>query len=299
MPSHIIGLGAAVTTALCWSILAIFLKIALKYSDSGTIVFYRMVVAFFILFFFQAFSDFKKITELKKTPPLLILASLLLAVNYFGYMKGVELTAPANAQIFIQIAPLVLASVGIFYFKEKINRYQIWGLTLAFIGYCFFYYDRKLNFEIAENTYLLGQFWIFIGAITWAFFAVLQKILLKKWTPNQINLVIYLICGLVMIPVTDWESIKNLNFEKHILFFSLGINTLIAYGCLSIALKNLPATIVSPILIANPMITLLLLFLIDYFNLNLIPSDNIKFWGYLGSFLVVGGVGLVVATKKP
>lgn len=292
------GLGAAIITALFWSFLAILLKVALKYSDSASIVFYRMIVALVLVFIYQSVTDFKKIKALKNIPFILIIASFCLGINYFGYMKGVELTAPANAQIFIQLAPLMLAIFGIFYFKESISKAQIIGFFLALVGYSFFYYDRVDNFIRFNDGYYEGQAWILLGAVTWAAFAILQKIILKNWSSHQINIIVYSICALMTLPFVNWHSLYSLTLAQHLLFISLGINTLISYGCLSIALKNLPASLVSPILIANPILTLVLLYIMESLQINWFTPDGVKMWGYIGSFFVVLGVGLVVTFKK-
>ena len=116
------GLIAAITTATCWSSLALFLKYALIYSDSRTIVWYRMFVAFlFLLGWFIYKGEIKQLEVLKTKPGLLLVAALCLAFNYLGFLQGIHYSSPANAQIFIQLGPLLLALSGLLFFGEKLS----------------------------------------------------------------------------------------------------------------------------------------------------------------------------------
>jgi drug/metabolite transporter (DMT)-like permease len=58
--------------------------------------------------------------------------------NYYGYVKGVELSSPSIAQIFIQIGPVFLALSGFLFFHEKATTRQVIGLILAFAGLAVF-----------------------------------------------------------------------------------------------------------------------------------------------------------------
>ncbi len=293
------GLGAALATAGTWSLLAIFLKYALNYSDSYSIVFYRMLVAFLILlgwFIFKKQSH--KLNVLKNRPGLLLIAALCLSANYVGFMQGIYYTSPANAQIFIQLGPLFLALSGIYFFKETLSKKQLLGFVLCILGFGFFFLDRMDHFHTDSSRFFIGLTWIFIGALLWALFASIQKVLLTKWTSSQINIYIYLVATLIYIPFVNWQSLINLPWTIHLLYIFLGFNTIIAYGFLSVALKYLPATQVSPILTTNPLLTLFFIFIIDTMDWGFIPRDPIGFKGYFGAVMAILGVRFVILKSK-
>lgn len=292
------GLAAACTTAASWSLLAIFLKVALKYSDSYTIVWYRMLVSCLVLLGWFLFT--KQQQNLKvflSRPGLLFVASLALGFNYVGFMQGVHYASPASAQVFIQLGPLLLALAGIFIFKEKLVTSQIYGLIGCVFGYALFFSDR-MDQPQAQNHFYLGIVWIVAAAITWAFFAGLLKVLLKRWKSSQVNIYIYFVVTLIYIPLVDWNSLAEAPLWVHALFFFLGCNTLLAYGCLSVALRYLPATQVSPIITTNPLLTLILLALIDGMQWNFIPPDPIGWKGYTGAVIAILGVCYVLTKKQ-
>jgi drug/metabolite transporter (DMT)-like permease len=292
------GLLAACVTAATWSLLAILLKIALKYSDSYSIVWYRMLVsssALMLWFLYQ-----KQTADLRvflKPPKLLLIAALCLGFNYVGFMQGVHYASPASAQIFIQIGPLLLALAGVFVFKEKLTRQQSLGLVFCVFGFGFFFSDRVGHPQIQESFYL-GLIWIVAAAVTWALFASLLKKLLTEWKSSQVNIFIYVVVTLLYLPVVDWPSLAQAPWWVHALYIFLGFNTILAYGCLSIALRYLPATQVSPIITMNPLLTLVLITLIDALEWTIIPADPIGWKGYTGAVVAILGVRSVIAKNS-
>src|SRR3546814_8058953 len=50
------------------------------------------------------------------------------------YLLGVQYTSPANAQLLIQLAPLLMALGGIVVFRERFNAWQWLGLAVIVIG---------------------------------------------------------------------------------------------------------------------------------------------------------------------
>lgn len=292
------GLLAAILTATCWSFLAIVLKVALLYADSYSIVWYRMFVAFSALSLWilskKSVKPFKVLTQ---APGLLLVASLCLAFNYVGFMQGVHYTSPANAQIFIQIGPLLLAIAGVLFFKERLSLKQSMGFLFCTAGFSLFFWDRQGAMNEHPTEFLTGFAWILMAAVTWALFASLQKKLFNFWSSHQINLYIYLVSTLLFLPFVDWQTLLNLPLWVHGLYIFLGMNTLLAYGSLSVALKNLPATQVSPIITMNPLLTLILLLIIEQMNWQIIPADPIHWKGYLGAVLAV--IGVIFVVTKP
>ena len=107
--------------SLCWAVLAIALKYTLDFVDSGSIVWFRMLTAAVCVSMFFAVKNPKQLKILWNPPRLAVIAGLFLAVNYFSYMKGLELTSIINAQVMIQFATVFLILAGIYYFKETLS----------------------------------------------------------------------------------------------------------------------------------------------------------------------------------
>ncbi|MDP2115367.1 MAG: DMT family transporter, partial [Bacteroidota bacterium] len=132
------GILYTLITVLMWGVLAIALKIASNEIDSPTIVWFRFSLAFSGMFIWMAVSNPKELKILYKPSWLIVISSLALAWNYIGFMLGIQYTSPSNAQVAIQAGPVLLAVLGIFFFKEKISRIQIAGFLLTIVGFWIF-----------------------------------------------------------------------------------------------------------------------------------------------------------------
>lgn len=289
----------ASTTALCWALLAVGLKYALHFSSTGNIVWIRMVFAFFILLAWLWRKNKKLVTDLKRPPLLGILAGLGLAANYWFYMKGIELTGASNAQIMIQIGPLTLILVGIFVFKERPTPAQMVGFCLALIGFAFFFKDQ-LDFSGTHGqVYVYGSLMIYLAGFTWTFFAAAQKYLFKSHTPQQLNLLVFGVSLLCLMPDVQVKEIFTYSLWQWIVLAALGLNTLIAYGALAEALQRIPASLTSLIITINPLGTIFIMQVLDLWHVQWITMEPLKWTGYVGALFVVAGVALAVSFRHP
>ncbi len=294
MTRHSKGILMISITALMWGVLAIVLKYALLRFSGNTIIWFRFTFSFVFLAGYYLIHRPQFFEILAKPPFLGILAGLAMAGNYLGFTNGVNLTHPSNAQIIIQIAPLLVAIAGIVYFKERLTKLQKSGFGIATAGFLVFYWDQIQNLAISYQQYTSGNLWIIFAAITWAFFAVCQKLLVRVWTPQQTNLVIYLVAALVFSPLADFNEFRELSLGDALTLIFLGANTLIAYGTLGEAIKLIPANQVSAIIVLNPLITMIAVGILSVYNLPWLSSENTTIVGYAGGLLLLTGVGLVV-----
>jgi drug/metabolite transporter (DMT)-like permease len=304
MSAHSLGLFYAAFTGLCWAVLAIGLKYALHFSSSGTIAWVRMIVAFFILFFYYALKNPRALKRALLHPPKkLLLAGVFLACNYYGYMRGIDLTNASNAQIMIQTGPLTLILVGVFYFKEHLKSYQWLGVLSAICGFIFFNWDQVLIAFEHSDKYIAGNIWLLFAGVTWATFAAIQKFVLindvdKNWPPQLINLLIYAVCSVVLVPMANFQEFSPLTTWQWFVLFLLGANTLLAYGAFGEAMRLIPASHVSLIITLNPLFTILFVTLLTHYGFDFIAPEPIEWRGILGAFLVVFGVGLAVYRRR-
>ena len=294
MSNHSKGLIMISITAVLWGILAIVLKYALQRFSGNTIIWFRFTFSLVFLAGYYLIHRPQFFGILIRPPVLGILAGLFLAGNYLGFTSGVALTSPSNAQILIQISPLLVAIVGVAYFKEQLTLLQKSGFGIATAGFALFYWDQLHHLMISSQQYTRGNLWIIFAAISWALFAVCQKLLVRIWTPQQTNLLIYLVAALIFSPLVAFHEFQGLTFSDWLTLIFLGANTLIAYGMLGEALKLLPANQVSAIIVLNPLITLIVVSVLSVRQLPWLSSESTTMIGYAGALLLLAGVGLVV-----
>ncbi len=298
MTTQTAGLLFAISAGICWALLAIALRQAQEVASTGTISWFRMVVAFSFLFVWYGVKSPRALALLVPKKILVLVCGLGLAVNYFAYMRGLEMTSASNAQIMIQLGPLFLLLFGIFYFGETPSPIQTLGLAVASAGLGLFFWDQILASLGHASTYILGNLWLLLGAASWAIFAVLQKELKGDWSAQQFNFIIFGICSLALLPFADFKEILSWDLKSWLLMLACGANTLVAYGSFAEALRRIPASLVSLVIAANPLLTIFLVTVLAEWHISWIVPESIHWRGYLGAALVVLGVILTIR-KKP
>ena len=295
---RIYGILYAATTAFFWGFLAIFIKVTLNSVSPIIVVWFRFCIAFAFLFIYFSARDRQKLTILIKPPFMLILAALSLTVNYIGFANGIHFTSPTNAQIFIQIGPITLAIVGIAIFKERLSLRQFLGFVVAICGLIFFYREQIKNLLGSEDIYFKGVSWLVLAGIAWTGYASLQKKLVQKFHAQQLNLIIYGLPMIILLPFIDFSSFATFSPGLWVLLVFLGINTLVAYGCLAEAFKYTEANKISVIITLNPIITFVTMAILSSMDLDWIDAEVITIYSIIGAVFVLFGAIMVVIPKK-
>jgi len=292
------GIILAATTAILWGILAVALKIALNYFDSYTIVWFRFLIATLTLVTYYTFAKPSILNVYKRPPWMMLLAATLLAGNFIGYMQGIHYAGPAATQIIIQTGPVILGIIGFAVFKEKITLLRTLGFTVALIGFLVFYINQFNGVEALKNSINIGVLWTLGAAISWAGYAFINKKLVQKYHPQQINLIIFALPVLIFMPTIDFHSFSQAyEWWVWLLMIALGFNTVVAYGTLSSAFKYTEANKISIVIIMNPIITFIVLELFLLLNINWFPINKVSTLAYIGASLVI--LGTILAIGMP
>lgn len=292
------GLLYAGFTALLWGFLAIALKVSLNELNPVTVVWFRFTIAFTGLAIIMLAGDRTSFRIFRKPPWKLILAAVFLGFNYYGFISGIHYTSPSSAQVFIQIGPVLLGLSGIFLFKEKLVWKHIAGFVLLLTGFAVFFSQQVNGLLEGDREYTRGMFFVLFGGTSWAVFSVLQKLLVRSYNPNHLNLFIYGFASLMFLPFAGFEEVPGLELNDWLLLLFLGFNTLLAYGSLALALKYTEANKISVIITLNPIITFLMMALLEFMMVSWIEYENFTFSSILGAAIVFSGAILVILSRK-
>jgi drug/metabolite transporter (DMT)-like permease len=288
------GVILALITVLCWGLLAIGLKVAVGKIDSFTIVWIRFSFAFAALALWFLITDRKQFSILIRPPWELVVATIGLAINYIGFMLGVKLTSPSNAQVIIQIGPVLLALAGIFFFHEKVRKQQILGFSVVIIGFVLFYYEQLKNVIFSRGDFNAGVLFTVLAAVSWAIYAIMQKKLVHRFPPQTLNLFLYGLPTLLYLPLANFGTLGSLSFSWWALLFFLGANTLIAYGCMNASLKYIDANKVSAIIINNPILTFIIMAILSWLQVGWIAPEHFSLLAWAGALMFIFGAFMVV-----
>jgi drug/metabolite transporter (DMT)-like permease len=286
-----LGLLLALVTAACWATLPVALKITLEALDPYTLTWFRFLVAAGVMLAWLAarkgLGGFATLNAKRWT--MLAFAALLLIGNYIFYLLGVQYTTPGNAQLIIQLAPLLMALGGIFVFNERYRPGQWLGLCIIAAGLLLFFRDQSAHSLLGSSRYAYGSALVIIAAIVWAGYALIQKQLLTQLSSPAILLFIYVVASVLLLPLSQPARLLTLDAQHWWLLGYCALNTLVAYGAFAEALAHWQASRVSTILATTPLLSLAVIALVHAFWPTSIAPERVTMLGYIGAILVVAG----------
>lgn len=289
-----LGLALAIATALFWATLPVALKVSLEVVDAYTLTWFRFLFATLALGAFIAWrGQFRQLVGLpRRTWWMLAVAALGLVGNYLGYLLGLNYTSPANAQLLIQLAPLLMAAGGVVVFKERLNGAQWFGYAAVAVGLALFFVEQHGR-AAAPSTFAFGG-WLIVGAAaTWAVYALVQKQLLRRLDSQLILWVIYAAAALLLLPLAVPAKLLGLDGKHWVAVLYCAINTIGAYGAFAEALAHWEASRVSAILALTPLLTVATVSACAAFVPGLVAPERIGTLGWIGALVVVGGSAAV------
>lgn len=283
------GLVLALITAACWATLPVALKITLEQVDAVTLTWFRFLVAGVLMGAWLAWKG-RLLAPYRGLAPrhwgMLGVAGLMLLGNYVFYLLGVQHTTPANAQLLIQLAPLLMALGGIFVFRERFAPAQWGGLALIVGGLLLFFGEQQAR---RGEGYALGAALVVLAAVLWAVYALVQKQLLVRLHSPAILWVIYALSALLLWPFATPSVLLELDGLHAALLAYCALNTLVAYGAFAEALAHWEASRVSAILATTPILCVGAVAITHALWPTLIMPERIGMLGLAGALLVLAG----------
>jgi len=215
---------------------------------------------------------------------LAILGGALFAADLSFWATGIVLSGATNPTLMANTAPLWVGLGSVLIFHEKL-RAKFWiGLSLAMLGALII---LGQDLQKAE-TFGLGTFLGLVAAVFYGgYFLVTQRgrehlgSLTYFWiTSMSASIVLYIINLILGRPLLGYSSFTYVNF------LSLGIIVqVIGWLAINHAQGYLPASIVAPTLLAQPVIT-------GLFSIPLL-GESFTIWHLLGGLGVLIGVYIV------
>lgn len=296
---HWYGFGLALLTAVLWGMLPVALKLCLEVMDAISITWYRFTAAALVvgimLYKTKALPPMRAIS---RTNNLLIAAAAVgLIANYVLYLQGLNYLNPETGQVVIQLAPFLLMIGGILIYKEQFNRLEKLGALILLSGLMLFFNDRLPVLFSSLGEYTQGVLLIVVASITWAWYALSQKVLLRAVTAKQLTLILYSAGGVALLPFSDLASVTQLNSLQMWALVFCCANTLVGYGAFTEALNVWHASKVSAVIALAPLFTFASMEMAVWVWPDHFVASELDKWAYIGAGMVMLGSMLAAAGK--
>ncbi len=271
------------TVIVCLGFSAIFIRWA---KVPGTVTsFYRLFFAALILTPFALFRILRQRVHLSWSSLVFpLIAGLFSAIDFATYSVAVNLTTAGTATLLGNAAPLWVALFALLVFREKLHgRFWI-GLALTLAGAVLVVGTDFLLHPVFGR----GDTLALLSSLFYAgYYLTTQRgrqhldPLTYVWLATSVTA-----AGLFIINLAFGNSLTGFPAQTWLIFLTAAIfSQILGYLALAYVLGHLPASVVSPTLLGQPVMTTLLA--IPF--LHEIPA----LWQVVGGLLVLAGVFLV------
>ena len=209
------------------------------------------------------------------------------AANMLLFFKGLAITTPINAAILMVTTPLFVAFFSFFLLNEKVTKLKVIGLCFGVFGAILLLLGPSLSFN---STTLWGDLMVMTNAIIYAYYLIVAKPLLHKYSPITVIKWTFFFGGLLVIPFgftelkeVQWQAIPN-SIWSAIIFLIIGA-TFITYVLNAWALRNANATLVGAYIYLQPVLATIIAVSMG--------KDSLTLPKVLFSLLIFTGVYLV------
>lgn len=257
-----------------------------RWADApGTVTgFYRLFIATIIIFpfFLKRNIPIGHLTGSKILPP--ILGGMCMAGTFSLWNTSLFYTNVASAAMIGNISPLWVSIAAWWLLRERLQS-QFWiGLLVLFLG---------ISLIMGGNFFLHPRLGIGDLMAAGSSFFYAAYILITQWGRKHLDsLSLVWINGasaclwMLLVVILFKQPLVGFSQQTWIVFFSATIITqIIGYMAISYSLGNLPASVVSPSLNLQPVVTIILAIPL----LNEVPSTL----QVIGSLLTLGGVYII------
>jgi len=167
------------------------------------------------------------------------------AANMLMFFKGLEITTPINGSVLMLATPIFVLILNSFIFKISILPYQIFGILIACSGTILLMMGRQFSFS---SDTLPGDILIILNAISYTFYLVLVKKLIKIYHTFTVSKYTFLFGSILVLPFGLPELLNgNFNMPTKIILeigFIIVFTTFVTYLLNAWAiLKVGPATV--------------------------------------------------------
>ncbi len=251
----------------------------------------RVFGATFLFWIVWFFAPKEKI-EVGDFPRIIAAAFFGVALNMLTFFKGLSYTSPIAASVIMVTTPMIVLVLSAIILKEKLLKRTVFGIFLGLFGTAFLILYNRASTTAPYPT--LGNFLVFINAVSYGLYLVLVKKLMQKYSALTFVKYIYLFGFLMVLPFglteileVHWHVIPNIALWK--IGFIIIFSTFVTYLLNLLSMKVLKPTTVAVFIYLQPVFAAIFAISVN--------KDDLSIYKIVAGILIFSGVWLV--TQRP
>jgi drug/metabolite transporter (DMT)-like permease len=262
------------------------------YVGAFAFILLRIWTATVLLFIFHSLFIRERVHKAADFKQLFVCSIFGVVANMLFFFKGLSLTVPINAAVLMMNTPIFVVVFATLMLREKLGFKKVTGILLACLGAVLLMAGTKLSFNFDTA---LGDLFVTLNAIIYAFFLVYAKPLTQRYHPLTITLYAFIFGSVLVLPF-GWHELQVVEWHSFppqvwlvLIFVTVG-STFITYVLNAYALRHASPSLVGTYIYLQPVLATL----IAVFS----GRDDLSWLKLLYIAIIFGGVYLVSSGTK-
>jgi drug/metabolite transporter (DMT)-like permease len=191
----------------------------------------------------------------------LLCAATGVAINQILFVKGLTMTTSIHAALLILATPIFITILAAWILKEGFGWNKVFGLMLGICGAVLLVLIKEST--VQGSNVIVGDIMILINALSYAFYLVLVRPLMKAYTPIHVLRWVFTLGTIMILPFglnqfmeADYSSFST-NVWIALTFVIIGA-TFLAYLLNIYALQHIGASITGAYIYSQPVFVALI-----------------------------------------
>jgi DME family drug/metabolite transporter len=287
------GLLLIVLAAVLWGTVGVAIKALYGLADTNplSIGFFRLAIAVPALFWACWLTlGVRMFRVARRDLALMLLLGAMMALYQVCYFGAIAQVGVAIAVLItLCIAPVLVALLSLWLFREKLTPKLILALTFALIGTALF-----VDFQPhggAQGNAVIGVLLALGSAFGYAVITLCSRTLARRYHPLQSLTIGFGTGAMILLPFAIANGVVNYPVVGWVLLLYLGlVPTVLAYVLFLSGMRYTTATVASITTLLEPMTSTLLAWLFFKEQLTLL--------GLLGGILLLGAIVLLFTDSQ-
>jgi len=250
---------------------------------------YRLFITVLIMLPFVRWKTVRSLQMAPKDWGIVAIAGIFLGLHFLFWMESLLYTSIASSMVILTLQPLFVMIGSYFLFKERITMLSICCMLAAVTGSLIIAWD---DIGISRAA-LIGDGLSLLGTISMAVYMLAGQKVSRNIPANFYSVVVFFIGGIVMLVYSLFNQISLTDYRTadwtYFLMLAI-IPTVFGHFLFNYLLTSIGATTVSIGVIGEPVIAIILAYLI--------LGESISVSQFLGGLFTIAGIALYFWAKK-
>lgn len=240
-----------------WGLSFIATKQLLTEISPETIIVMRLLLAIGLLALIIIYRKISFRIDKENVKKIFVLSAVAV-FHLWIQITGLKFTSASNTGWIIGTAPIFMAILGYFYFKEKLSLSKISGIVIAFAGLIFLIgKGNPLEVDLIKN---IGDWLVLLSSFTWGVYSIINKKISLDFSPLKTIFYLFIIMLILILPfnINKQNIVSIINLSSlgwfNILFLGL-LCSGVSYVIWAYLLKEMSSVKVGAYLYIEPFIT--------------------------------------------